>query len=100
MLKATAEIKNSTYDNFGTTVDGINVTVHWTGAQLDRPTSGGFGLKGTDRKLAERLRRAIDAGVVYVNPVVATDIYGKTYVASNCVVSGKHLNADLRRLGY
>lgn len=97
MLKPTAIIKQTTdYEGKPT----INVSIVWSGATLDRPTSGGFGLKPTHLALAKRLAKAIDAGVVYLNPTVRTDVNGQTYVSSSCCVLGRTLNADLKRLGF
>jgi hypothetical protein len=91
-LKATATIREDD--------EGIHVDVTWSGVELDRPSTGGFGLKKTHRQLAERLKRAIDAGAVYPVATVARDVNQKTYVRADSKVGGRHLNADLRRLGY
>jgi len=92
MLKATANIIERD--------DSLYVEVTWTGVELDRPSTGGICVKKTDRKLAERLKRAIEAQVVHVNPKVVKDLFQQTYVQSDCRVMGRRLNADLRRLGY
>lgn len=65
---------------------------------LDRPATTGYAL--TNRSTAERLRRAMEAGVVFIRPVVKADIYGKTYVACSSTVLGRMASADLRRLGF
>ena len=76
----------------------INVTPIWAG--VDRPVSFMWGLKPSHGRLADRLVRAVKAGVVIVNPHVKRDINGRSYVEFDLKVSGRHLNADLKRLGY
>jgi hypothetical protein len=73
----------------------VQVTPIWGG--VDRPDSFSWATKPA---IAVRLRRAIMAGVVLLNPHVKTDITGKTYVEYDNRVSGKYANADLKRLGY
>lgn len=80
---------------------GISVFPVWEAdVPLDRPSPSGFGLRATDRKLAERLVAAIEAGVVYTDAEVKTDIYGQTYVCADAQVMGRYLNTDLKRLGF
>ena len=69
------------------------------GITLDRPRTSGISV-GNNRKLGERLVRAINAGVVFYDICVRSDIHGQTYVAKSCRVSGRTLNADLNRMGY
>lgn len=79
------------------THDGLTtVGAYWPG--VDRPTTGGIAV--SNAKLAARLAAAINAGVVYTDARVATDVNGKTYVAARSMVLGRRLNADLRRLGF
>ena len=80
--------------------DGISVTPFWAG--VDRPQGHGFGLLNTaaHRKLAERLKAAIEAGVVFPNATVTVNVNGATYVDSDCLVGGRTMNADLTRLGF
>jgi hypothetical protein len=68
---------------------------------------GAFGLGAEHRGLAERLARAIEAGVVYTNLQLITRTEdtpyvkaGTKYVSCNCTVIGRTMNADLRRLGF
>jgi hypothetical protein len=77
----------------------FTVWMDYPDAGVTRPRSYGISC-GNNRRLADRLARAVDAGVVMIDPEVRTDIYGGTYVSSTSVVSGKRLNADLKRLGY
>jgi hypothetical protein len=60
--------------------------------------STGFGIGG--RSLAERLIRAIDAGKAYTNTYRATDVNGAEYLGGDFHVLGRHLDADLKRLGF
>lgn len=78
----------------------ITVGVVWTGVNVDRPTTYGFGLPGRDKALAARLMRAINAQVVFTDPVLALDVNGKTYIKASCHVMGRHMEADLQRLGF
>ena len=50
--------------------------------------------------LADRLVRAVADGKAIRVEGTRTDITGKTYVATTILVMGRHMNADLRRLGY
>jgi hypothetical protein len=81
--------------------DGYTVWADWTAADvtLDRPRTHGIST-GRNKDLAERLAAAINAGAVYPDPEVRTDVYGATYVQASSRVMGRHLNADLRRLGF
>lgn len=55
---------------------------------------------GKNQALADRLAAAVDAGVVFTELEVATDVFNEKYVAHKTNVMGRYLNADLRRLGF
>jgi hypothetical protein len=74
----------------------MTVTPVWAG--VDRSTVGGWQV--TSRSIAERLSRAILAGVVFPDAHVATDVNGRTYAGGHSRVSAKYANADLKRLGF
>lgn len=76
----------------------VTVWTFWGGPQIDRPQ--GLGYLCSNRLVAERLRCAINAGVVFTDPTLERDINGKTYVQARSHVLGKRMNADLRRLGF
>lgn len=79
--------------------DGFKVEVHWDHPSgLDRPKT--YSILVGSKKLAERLARAIEAGVVVTNPSLATDIDGNTFVACDHNVMGRTLDADLKGLGF
>lgn len=80
--------------------DSISVFPYWKG--VDRPQGAGWGLRNTpaDRKLAQRLKAAIEAGAVYRSVTAAVDVNGSTYARTEGTVLGRTLNADLRRLGF
>jgi len=61
-----------------------------------------WGLKIGDRALAERLKRAVEAGAVFAEPELKTDVHGDKYATADfrSYVRGRALNADLRRLGF
>lgn len=71
----------------------------WAG--VDRPVSGGWGLRPDDMALAQRLAAAVRSGAALRGtPSVQTDVNGATYVQVTWHVMGRHLNADLRKIGY
>lgn len=73
----------------------FSVCTMWSG--VDRPSSVGFILP---EKLALRLARAMEAGVVFTNPKISTDVNGKTYVSSPCAVYSGEMASDLQKLGF
>lgn len=79
--------------------DSIHIDVHWN-APVDRKCTGGWAVSLKHEKLAQRLVAAINAQKGLSNPKIATDVNGKTYIAYTQEVSGRHMNADLRRLGF
>jgi hypothetical protein len=91
------EIKE-TRPTFAKFDSGLSITPVWDG--VDRPRSFSWGVKSTHRKLAERLKAAILAGVVFYKIQKGTDANGQTYPTFSCRVSGRHMNADLKRLGF
>jgi hypothetical protein len=95
MLTPTAKIEKQ---DDGT----LEVNVYWTDSNgpLDLPMTGGFALKAKDTKLAARLVKAIDAGVVYGPTVVMRDMNGATYVDAPYKIRGWTMNADLKHLGF
>src|SRR5688572_28516981 len=82
----------------------IAVGVVWVplDGELDRPHTFGWSLKDTpaNRKLALRLTRGIFEGAVVKFTGIRKDCYETSYVDADYKVSGKHMNADLNRLGY
>jgi hypothetical protein len=76
----------------------IHISPVWRG--VDRPNTGGWGLPMHERKLAERLQRAITSGDAFCEVTLKTDIYGKTYVGAVSALYSKELESDLRKLGY
>ena len=91
---AKAEVENRPWG------DSLVVSTTWEGEGLDRKDGHGYAFALNKTALAARLVRAINAGVVFVNPELKTDIYGQTYVSASSKVMGKYANADLKRLGY
>ena len=75
---------------------GISVTPFWK--HVERSQGSGYSVR--TKRDADRLKKAIEAGVVYTNAFVTRDAQGNTYVTSGRTVMGRHLNADLKRLGY
>lgn len=80
--------------------DSIHVGVRWHGWPLDRPDTGGWGLKRTDRALAERLVRAVNAGAIYGPAEVRLDVNNQTYVQADARLLARLMNSELRRLGF
>lgn len=81
-----------------TGVDGIHVTV--TTKVTDRGDVYAWAIPSKQEALASRLARAVRDGAVLTNPVVKTDVNGKTYVSCDSQILGRRMNADLKRLGY
>jgi hypothetical protein len=81
--------------------DSLTVRTRYVGViNVDRRDLIGFGLRAKDTVLAERLQRAILAGVVFTPATVGLDKTGRAYIVTSTKVSGRHLNADLKRLGF
>jgi len=90
----------------------IEVVTTWNHPGLDRHDGLSWGLadrawKQYSNQLwarrardARRLAKAVNDGVVFTGMSVKLDIFGKSYVAATSRVYGRHLNADLSRLGY
>lgn len=76
---------------------GYRVSVTWD-APVDRPYTGGYILG--NKKTAERLAHAINAGAVHTDAHIATDVNGNTYVAARSLVLARRAAADLKRLGF
>ena len=77
---------------------GLIVEPIWKG--VDRPNVGGWALGLQHRALAERLCRAVRSGAAFGDVTVKVDVNGQSYVNAQHLVMGRHMNADLRRLGY
>jgi hypothetical protein len=77
--------------------DPAFVTVSPVWSDVDRPVTFGWLVK---KALTPRLVRAIRAGAAFRNVAVATDNAGKTYVSAEATLLGRHMNADLKRIGF
>lgn len=64
------------------------------------PMRHSVGLRHNDRKLAERLVKAVEAGVIFTNACEKEDIYGVKYLSAESTVLFRLLNSQLRKLGY
>ncbi len=84
-----------------TTPIRYTVDVAWdvTGVVLDRPISFGMGC-GSNLQLAERFAAAVNAQAAFTDIKVINDCNGKSLVSANCKIMGRHLNTDLKKLGY
>lgn len=81
----------------------LYVNVTWNGpTPLDRPCVGGWVFSPSQRKLAERLVRAINAGVVYTSPTLRTDVNGRTYVEAKQTqfFHKRHMHKSLLAVGF
>lgn len=76
----------------------LSVDPIWRG--VDRPDVGGWGLRLTDRRLADRLVLAVRSGAAFSCVRKCVDVAGNSYISAEHAVMGRKLNADLRRLGY
>ena len=77
--------------------DDLCVDAVW--ADVERPDTGGICV-GRNPQLAGRLAAAMLAGVAFTDARYAVTTCGVSYVAADSTISGRHLNADLKRLGY
>lgn len=80
----------------------IIVDVVYENAGVDRPHTSSIAFWNTPakRRLVARFMRAVAAGRLFYNAKVKTDVNGKTFVSYESGFNGRHLNAELRRLGY
>ena len=79
--------------------DGICVSPIWDG--VDRPCVGGYCVDRNKMSLALRLKKAIESGRCWIrNPVVAVDIYGKSYVSADVRFLMRKLNSELTKAGF
>lgn len=85
-------IEKETHENS----DYYVVYAVWSG--VDRPR--GVGVSARTKRLAERLERAVRAGVAIGVDRVMRDVNGKTYVQEHRTVLSRTLGADLKRLGF
>jgi hypothetical protein len=81
--------------------DELIVWPYWSG-NVDRPEGYGYAFAddARGRALAQRLKAAMLAQVVFTDAHVLRDINGKTYIDAHSRVLGRKANADLRRLGF
>jgi hypothetical protein len=75
----------------------IEVCQIWEG--VDRPYVGGYSV-GMSKPLANRLKRAMEAGVAFPFRWVAVDNGGATFVHTEYNINCRYMNAELRNLGY
>lgn len=90
-----AEIKNV---EIIITEFNILVQPYWKNVYFQ--TGSGWSLKPTDYPLAVRLVAAIKDGVIYTNARVQKNSIGQTYVAHGYSISNRHVDRDLKRLGF
>jgi hypothetical protein len=83
-------------------IPGMDTMLHvqpvWRG--VDRCRIGGVLLAAKDTAKAQRLQRCMESGAAFDFVGIATDVAGQTFVHYNSRVYGRHLNADLKKLGY
>ena len=77
--------------------EGVLVRPIWKG--VDRPDVGGWCFPVHQRELAERLKRAIEDGLIILAAEIRVDCDGDTYVAATYPPLGRHTEATLTRLG-
>ena len=79
--------------------DEIIVTPVWNG--VDRPASMHYAMPIKHKKLAERLKKAIESGKCwYREPQILIDVHGLTYVNASLNLLMRTANADLKRMGF
>lgn len=88
----------------------LHLEVFASGIDVDRKEASGlvrvhgwmFGLEPSQRKLAERLKKCIEAGKAFKGYEIRTDIYHETYISAeeNGFFHKRHMNASLKKLGF
>lgn len=86
-------------------MDGLHVQVSWSGPEaLDRPSTDGwlFDESQSQRRTAERLCAAINAGVVFKEPELLVDVNGRSYVQAEQTqfFHKRYMNSSLRAVGF
>jgi hypothetical protein len=94
-MKPTAKILRAPEADCPLLPGDVLVEFVWEG--VDRPNTGGI---VCPERIAPRLVAACNAGVLFVGDQVVKDVDGKTYVDTVCQVTGRHLHADLKKLGF
>lgn len=79
---------------------GLCVRPWWLMSDGTEASGHAYGLPTTHKALADRLRRAMLAGVVFYNVQERVRQDGSHYVIDSSHVLGRIMNADLRRLGF
>lgn len=98
---ATTTLKNVKFEvSIKEDAEVVHVEVFAPDLGLDRPRVRGWGLGHGKMKLAERLKKAIYAGVVLKPVAIHKDVHNETFLETSCSVLGRYLNADLRRLDF
>ena len=106
-ITTTPTLDQPTIETFtypGETTPSVRVAVQWKPQDgLDRLDAHAWGL-GRDsanaRRLAQRLVRAIEAGVVLYPSGAYTDATGARGVHCSSRILSRTMNAELRRLGF
>lgn len=65
---------------------------------VDRLDSHGIVVRG--KGLADRLAAAMQAGVIFTDFAIRTDVNGNTFLTYRTAVLARYVNADLKRLGF
>ena len=96
------EVDEDLYDHV------IVCTPFWPNIKVDRPRNYSIRLRDTPskRRLAQRFKKAVEAGAVYTNPRVVKTLPDagpeaqQTYVQWDGFKMAKYLNSDLKKLGF
>jgi len=73
------------------------VHLYWNG--VDRPHTSSWSC-AANRKLAERLKAAMESGKAFKSAEIVKDVNGKTYVNGDLAVFMRYANSDLKKLGF
>lgn len=79
------------------------VTAYWSGGDLKEEVRGlawCCGKKNRGHALANRLKRAFEAGAILPNPKIMTRDNGTQWVSADLNILGRRMNADLKRVGF
>jgi len=81
----------------GCDLEGFSVEPVWKDVAC--PQTDGYGFKSLS--LAKRFKKAIESGKIWESePIVKTDMYGRTYVHAITDFSMRHANSELKKLGF
>jgi len=71
-----------------------------SGITLDSMFVTGWALNAKSMKLAERLKRAVEGGVIVTSCMIAYNIRGHSYLSATTVITRRIADSQLKKLGF